>query len=263
MIAKHESDFEYGYNNIISKDGKYSNMMMDFGVLRMKGGQVETFLEDKMESAFLLTEGNITIEWEGKSKKIERDNPFDKEPHALHVPKNIEVKIISHVESQVIVQQTVNQEDFDSKFYAPGDYRVEKFGEGLMNDTATRDVITIFDYDNAPYSNMVLGEAIDYPGKWASFPPHAHAQPEIYYYRFNKPQGFGGCFIGDNVYKVEDHDTAAIKGGETHPQVTAPGYAMYYCWMIRHFDDNPWTDRVDDPDHEWLYDKDAIIWPEE
>jgi 5-deoxy-glucuronate isomerase len=262
MIAKHNNDFDYGYNNIIDRDGKYSNMLMDFGVYRMKAEQTEVILEEELESAFLLVEGDIIIEWEGNSEAIKRDNPFDEKPHALHVPKNTEVKLTANAESQVILQQTENEADFDSKFYKPGDYREDTFGKGLMNGTATRDVITIFDYDNAPYSNMVLGEVIDYPGKWSSFPPHSHEQPEIYYYRFNKPQGFGACFIGDDVFKIEDHDAAAIKGGETHPQVTAPGYAMYYCWMIRHFDDNPWTDRVDDPDHEWLYDEDAKIWPE-
>ncbi len=30
---------------------------------------------------------------------------------------------------------------------------------------------------------------------------------------------------------------------------------MYYCWMIRHLDGNPWTDRIDDPAHVWLLDE--------
>ena len=39
-------------------------------------------------------------------------------------------------------------------------------------------------------------------------------------------------------------------------------YAMYVCWMIRHFDSNPWAERIDDPKHEWLYNPEVITWPE-
>ena len=49
-----------------------------------------------------------------------------------------------------------------------------------------------------------------------------------------------------------------------HPQVTAPGYAMWYSWMIRHLPDEqggPWKKtRTDLPEHTWLLDPDAKIW---
>ena len=102
---------------------------------------------------------------------------------------------------------------------------------------------------------MVMGEIIVPQGGWSSYPPHQHPQPEVYYYRFEKPQGFGGCFIGDDVYKISDGSFCAIPGGFTHPQVNAPGYPMYYVWMIRHLDGNPWTDRIFDPAHKWLLDE--------
>ncbi len=37
----------------------------------------------------------------------------------------------------------------------------------------------------------MIGEDIHYPGKWAGFPSHYHEQPEIYFYKFDKDQGFG------------------------------------------------------------------------
>ncbi|MEG0669100.1 MAG: 5-deoxy-glucuronate isomerase, partial [Clostridium sp.] len=110
------------------------------------------------------------------------------------------------------------------------------------------------------YSNMVMGEVITYPGRWSSYPPHHHPQPEVYYYRFDKPQGFGVSIIGDDSFVVKDNSAALIPGGLVHPQTSAPGYAMYYCWMIRHFDNNPWTARIDDEAHIWIIDKDAEIW---
>ena len=66
--------------------------------------------------------------------------------------------------------------------------------------------------------------------------PDRYPLPEVYYYKFDHPQGFGGAFIGDNVFKVADGSAACIPGGLTHPQTAAPGYNMYYCWMIRHLE---------------------------
>ena len=43
-----------------------------------------------------------------------------------------------------------------------------------------------------------------------------------------------------------------IPGGVIHPQVTAPAFLMYYCWMIRDLEDNPWTDRIVDPRYTWI-----------
>ena len=63
--------------------------------------------------------------------------------------------------------------------------------KGELMGCIKRDVRTCFDLDNAPYSNMVLGEVVNLPGKWSSYPPHHHPQPECYFYRFDKPMGFG------------------------------------------------------------------------
>ncbi|MGM0502392.1 MAG: 5-deoxy-glucuronate isomerase [Bacillota bacterium] len=262
MLIEKENELEYGYNKITELDGKYSTMLMDVGVLKLKKGEEFNNLSPEKEAAFLLIEGKVSFKWENNQENAERESSFDEEPWVLHVSKNTEVKIEALADSEVLVQKTRNENDFGSVFYKPEDCRVDMFGDGLMNNTATRKVRTVFDYETAPYSNMVMGESITYPGKWSSFPPHSHAQPEVYYYRFNKPQGFGAAFLDDDVVRVTHNDTVTIPGGISHPQTSAPGYAMYICWMIRHLESNPWTDRIDIPEHTWLYDEDAKIWPE-
>jgi 5-deoxy-glucuronate isomerase len=107
---------------------------------------------------------------------------------------------------------------------------------------------------------MVLGEDLHFPGRWSSYPPHHHDQPEVYFYRFDKPQGFGVSIIGDQPALVMNNSISAIPGGLDHPQAAAPGYAMYYVWMIRHLEGNPWTARVDTPEHAWLHDPKALLW---
>lgn len=253
---------DFGYNSLAEIDGKHSNMLMDVGIYKLKDGEEIVLKDNEKETAILLLDGKVKMIWEGNEEDIERKSLFDEEPWCLHVSKTVEVKVKANGIAEILVQKTDNNKEFESKLYTPADCGTEIFGDGVWGNSSRRMVRTIFDYSNAPYSNMVMGEVINTPGRWSSYIPHHHPQPEIYFYRFTKPQGFGACFIGEDAYKVTHNSMCAIPGGLSHPQVTAPGYGMYYCWMIRHLDGNPWTDRIDEDEHKWLLDPNAKIWPE-
>jgi 5-deoxy-glucuronate isomerase len=94
---------------------------------------------------------------------------------------------------------------------------------------------------------------ITYPGRWSSYPPHHHPQPELYYYRFDRPQGYGHAECGDEVYKVREHDVLRIPGGRDHAQCAAPGYHMYYLWTIRHLEGARYAGFETTPDHRWTF----------
>ena len=229
------------------------NVMMDIYSKIMSKDECFRVASDDKEIAILLIQGSVNLEWQGNSYIATRESFFDDLPICLHVPKNVEVTVNALDESEILIQKTINNNIFECKLYKKSDVEVTNSSYELWDGTAKRDIITIFDYDNAPYSNMVMGEVRNYPGKWSSYIPHSHPHPEVYYYRFDKPQGFGACFIGDNAYKITDGSYAAISGGLTHPQVCAPGYRMSYVWMIRHLDGNPWNKtRIDDKKHIWL-----------
>ena len=72
---------------------------------------------------------------------------------------------------------------------------------------------------------MVLGEVVNLPGKWSSYPPHHHPQPECYFYRFDKPMGFGAGWGNGEIYETH-HNGLAIITDKMHSQVTAPGYSL-------------------------------------
>jgi len=42
--------------------------------------------------------------------------------------------------------------------------------------------------------------------------------------------------------------------------VTAPGYAMWYLWVIRHLDGNRYVTPYFVDEHRWVMDKDAEFW---
>ncbi|MGI6249495.1 MAG: 5-deoxy-glucuronate isomerase [Acutalibacteraceae bacterium] len=262
MLVKGPAKFPKGYNEIARFDDKEQNSLMDFGILSLGAG--ESFSEGQsLERAYLLINGKLTFSWDGNSSTVSRRNCFDDPPFVLHVPKDVNVVIDAVSDCEIAVTRTENDRNFASRLYTAEECEDEMRGAGTMRETSTRIVRTVFDYSNAPYSNLVIGEVIGFPGRWSSYPPHYHPQPEIYFYRFLPEGGFGYAELNDDLVKTRHNSTVFIVDSETHPQVTAPGYAMWYLWVIRHIDGNPYTVPVFLPEHLWVRDPDAEIWPAE
>ena len=237
------------------------------------------------ERAFLLARGTVEFTWklEGSSQPggnnaqgeahigratASRSNLFDESPAVLSVPAGVEVEIRALPDNgnrhgdgaELYVMATANPRYFEPRFYTPEECRSEERGKGTMNETSTRIVRTVFDDSNAPWSNLVVGEVITLPGKWSSYPPHHHPQPEIYHYRVLPGQGFGVAIIGEHPYVVTDRDTVLIRDGQDHPQVAAPGYALWYLWVVRHLDGNRYSSPIFTEAHRWVVDPNAKIW---
>jgi 5-deoxy-glucuronate isomerase len=82
---------------------------------------------------------------------------------------------------------------------------------------------------------MIVGETLNEPGGWSSWPPHQHEHEEIYLYRFDAESGFG-VHVGyddaaDRPVTVRDGSVVRISSG-WHPVVAAPGATMYYLWAL-------------------------------
>lgn len=253
--------FDFNENNeriLCEMNGINSEMRMNIKVKRLLSGEHFEIFDEANETAVLILKGGFTISWNGKTETVKRKNPFEKKPYCLHACRGVKISIDAVEDSEFIVQQTDNERKFEPVFYKPEDCGYQHFGKGQWEGTGYRICSTMFDYDNAPYSNMVMGEVFNQPGRWSSYPPHHHPQPELYYYQFDPQQGFGACFNGDEVYKSVDGSFSTITDGHDHQQVVAPGYTMYYVWMIRHVEGDPWlkTSRFYDPKHEWLVNAD-------
>ena len=248
---------KYDENNVktvCEMDGFHADMGMNIWVRILQPGQKLEFCSDTLETAVLLLAGRVKFRWGDRCEDCARENPFDLKPWTLHVSRNSAFSVEAVEESRVLIQQTDNDREWEPRFYTPENCLYQEFGKGQWGGAGHRVVSTMFDPDNEPDSNMVLGEVFTKAGKWSSYPPHHHPQPEVYYYEFDKPQGFGACYNGDDVYKTADGSACYIEPGKDHQQAAAPGYEMYYVWMIRHIDGDPWykTTRFVSPEHEWL-----------
>lgn len=231
----------------------YPELMQNISVFRLKPGQEKVFYSDTDECAVLLIDGKVRFTTDGIDEEAERHDLFADLPTTVHVSKKTALTVEAITAARFIWQSTDNDQIFPAKIYRKKDVIRTVSCEGMWENTAVRDVNTIFDYDNAPYSNLVIGEVLARQGRWWSYVPHSHPQPEVYYYEFQRPEGFGACFIGEDAHTVKDGSVGGFPGGKTHVQVTAPGFPMYNVWMIRHLDGDPWKKtRVVDPRYEWL-----------
>jgi len=119
-----------------------------------------------------------------------------------------------------------------------------------------------------PIQRFMMGETINPPGNWSSYPPHKHDEKkppfeaiyeEVYHFLVKPQQGFGFIRVYDPITRQDRIDEAfVLQNGDTmvlphgyHPLGVAPGYQLYYQFAlvgdVREY--GAWSD---DPDHQWL-----------
>jgi 5-deoxy-glucuronate isomerase len=206
------------------------------------------------ETAAVVLSGAGTLRAGTASAVFLRPNWIEQSPTVAHACAGTAIEVHADEPSEVIVVRTPNTQRFDARVVPAARVRAEHRGEGKVFDAAHRLVRTVFDgADSSPATRLVVGEVITFPGRWSSYPPHHHPQPEIYYYRFDRPQGYGHAECGDEVYKVHEHDVLRIPGGKDHAQCAAPGYHMYYLWVIRHLEGARYAGFEMSPEHRWTF----------
>ncbi|MGH8251735.1 MAG: 5-deoxy-glucuronate isomerase [Steroidobacteraceae bacterium] len=260
VITRHRSGFAPGFTAITTAGEPDADTGISMGVLRLAAGERHAATLAG-ESALLLMSGRVIGQLGGLGFELARNSLFDDAPACLHAPAGTPLEIRAATEAEFTVYACDNQSTFVPRVFRPGDVADERRGEGQVGGRCLRLVRTIFDRRNSPpEAHLVLGEVVTLPGGWSSYPPHHHPQPEIYHYRFTHPQGFGHAELGEQVFKVRQFDTVKILAGNDHAQCAAPGYGMYYSWVIRHLPDAPYTVPEFTPEHAWTMQPDARIW---
>jgi 5-deoxy-glucuronate isomerase len=259
-ITDHRAGFAPGTTSIThhADPGEATGIGLSVLVLPAGAEHVETV---PAETAFLLMAGAATMVVDNRRLEIGRKSLFDDGPTCVHLAAGGTIRVSARARTEFTVYRCANKKPFPAAIYLPADTPDEHRGRGQVGGACLRLVRTIFDRARAHAdAELVLGEVITLPGRWSSYPPHHHPQPEIYHYRFTQPQGYGHAEHGDQVFIVRQNDTMKILAGRDHAQCAAPGYGMYYAWVIRHLPDNPYTVPEFTAEHRWTMEKDAQVW---
>ena len=251
-----------GYTPIVSPSPRADpgGMGMAFGLLRLARGKPHRETPS-LETALVLLSGSVAVTFDGRHVAATRASLFDEGPTTFHFGAGTPFEIVAtRSRAELAVVRAANPRPLPPRVTTPAEIATEDRGAGLAQGACRRLVRTIFDYSTRPDSALVLGEVVNYPGRWSSYPGHHHAQPEIYHYRFTLPQGYGHAELGEAVVKVRNGDTVSIPGGLDHAQVSAPGYGMYYLWIVRHLPRRPYTGFTFSAEHTWLLDPQHQGW---
>jgi len=200
-----------------------------------------------------------------------RPDPFTGKPTAVYVPRDSRFEVVAEG-PKVDIGMAYATTDFVGRpaLVRPDDVLAISAGQANWR----RDVYTTIG-PQVQAGRLILGETINPPGNWSSYPPHKHDSfnppseapyEEVYAFQVKPVGGFGiqrvytskdGPEPLDEVYVVEDGDTVVLPKGY-HPVVAAAGYRVLYFWILagegRQY--GAWSD---DPAHAWLKNVEPII----
>ena len=147
---------EKGEKILCQENGKNSHMLMDVRVQRLARGESVRLLEPGKETAVMLLAGKVEFAFEGKREQASRRSVFQDKPYCLHCCRGKEIIVKALEDSRLLIQQTTNPGTFESVFYTPEMCTLQEFGKEQWDGTAHRQVLTVFDYENAPYSLSLI-----------------------------------------------------------------------------------------------------------
>ena len=217
--------------------------LTEFGIIQMRKGEESTLANGSNETALVVLGGKCVVSGGNfEFRNVgDRKDVFSGKAHAVYIPcKNTyEIKALTKLE--IAWMQSPSKLASKPAHITPDMVKQSSIGR----DNFTRTAFMIID-DSFDCQHFFIGEALVPSGNWASYPPHRHDfdnlpvevdMEETYFFKFSPSQGFGIQRIYtddrsiDETYTIQNNDTVGIPKGY-HPVVCAPGYTMYYLWVM-------------------------------
>ena len=250
-----------GFNRILNI-GQAEMELTGFGLLKLSPGEKFSTTTGALEVALVILGGRCAVRGAGFDfpEVGERADVFSGLPYTVYLPAETQYEIVATTEVEIAVSESPTAKR-GGQAVLIGPDKVKSLSIG--RDNFTRQALIMLD-DKFPSEHFFIGEALVPSGNWASFPPHRHEfdnlpaevdMEEIYFFRFNPKGGFGVQKLYtdsrdiDVAYTVQENDTVAIPRGY-HPVVNAPGYTMYYLWVMT--GNTRGFINFKDPAHSWI-----------
>ena len=254
---------KYGYERVVTdRNSPLTFAELDF--LKLRAGDGYTVTEKGKEFVLIVLTGKCSVK--GKDFFFEsvgkREDVFSGPAEAVYVGKDDEFTVRAvGGDVKIAVCKAPADEKYPAAYVPTSEIATKDLGKGAYARKAA------FNFtEKVPANLLYIGEFWVSDGNWASYPPHKHDVDdmpregfldEIYYFEFDKPQGFGfqGVYTKDGtineVYKVGNGDLVEVPRGY-HPFTVAPGYTNYCLWIMA--GKNRGIFSTFDPDHKWVND---------
>jgi 5-deoxy-glucuronate isomerase len=218
-------------------------------VAEIEAGQTLSFSADG-EALVVILHGVVDVEVEGHTlgRAGGRASVFDGGGDSVYLPPGASLLLTAAddgsaqgVAIAIASAPLADEPAASARIISPADHRIADVGEGNW----ARQVRTILGPEHAA-GRLIVGETVNPPGNWSSYPPHKHDEhnpphevqlEEVYLFKLDPPGGFGVQILYDRgptnerASVVHDGDVAIIRSGY-HPVVAAPGYSLYYLWVM-------------------------------
>ena len=246
----------------ISSIGDGDLELSEFGIINLQDGEKFEANSGTNENVLIILGGKCSISGNGFdfSEIGGRKNVFSGKPDTVVIPAGTKYKIEAAGDVEIAWVASPSSLEMEAYMISAEDVKEVHIG----NENYQRDAYLILT-DEQQSQHLFIGEAFVPSGNHASFPPHRHDfdnlpdevdMEEIYFFRFDPEQGYGiqKVYTDDRsineTYTVENNDTTLLPEGY-HPVINAPGYTMYYLWMMAGPNNRKFLSVID-PKHEWI-----------
>jgi len=214
------------------------------------------------ETLAVVLSGAVAATLDGRALGVagERSNPFQAPGYAVYAPPGEALELTAQDAGAVVVIAAAPagpDAPGPGRIIAPGDQQIAERGR----DNFRRTVRTMLGPEDRA-SRLLAGETLNPAGMWSSYPPHKHDThrppdevklEEVYLFRVDPRGGFGVQMLYEHgrerAFIVHDGDVAVIRSGY-HPVVAAPGYGLYYFWVLA--GEGRQMVPFLDPEHAWV-----------
>lgn len=231
------------------------------GLLRLAPGDEYEGATAGIEAALVLLSGTGDVSGPGFEFTAigERASVFDGRATAVYVPPGSSYRVRARTPLFMAVAVSPAEGGGAPALITPDQVEVAQRGQPGFR----REVHNILDQRTAAH-RLVIGETFNAVGEWSSYPPHKHdrsvpgqevSMEEVYLFQIRPEQGFGVQVLYtadgqlEEAYMVRHGDVTILPYGY-HPVAAAPGYQVYYLWVMA--GEGRTLIPFDDPAHAWV-----------
>ena len=233
-------------NNPIVDDSSDCLTISYFNLVKLqKGESYNTFLED-YESVWVVLSGNCDLIVDEKAFKNigKRKNIWSGQAESVYAPIQSQVNINANSDVEIAVGGGKCEEKYEPFFIGQSD--VQMVNVGSSETKSHRQIFHILSQHHKDRcGRLLISELWAEEGCWSGYPPHKHDTDnlpeetdfeEIYHYRFNPDNGFGGQYLmlkdgSEQCFVTRNGDTFAFEQGY-HPTSTSPGHKGYIFTIL-------------------------------